>query len=331
MLAAATRRRTVAPNAGGVDEFSYHWRNGAASMIAQLFAAVSANVLYVGVLSRTGVTVMTEDSLQLRGVEAPKSFAAAPLPEVRLPKDVHDLDLASPAAPRPGIGSLARRLRSFVRSGLRSLRFLVELCLRNVLPFVEYCALIAGIVAVAQGRQSASERGVALGILIIGATLLLAGLVSIFTRRMSFRFLGSASTGYAGATALITGMMQVIVGGLAVAAAYALATRVWQASLDALSENPWPLLIPLGLLLIGAGLLLARRSSSYAGPSGTLLFIVPKTLAGLAALGAGAAVLVGWGWKIYDPTTFDSFVRLVPDEATNLLANGWIASIDLLR
>jgi len=111
---------------------------------------------------------------------------------------------------------------------------------------------------------------------------------------MSFRFYGSARTSYAGATALITGMMQVIVGGLAVATAHALATHVWQAKLDALLTNPWPLLIPLGLLLIGASLLLVRRSSRYVGALGTVLFILPKTLTGVAALGAGAAILVGW-------------------------------------
>jgi len=264
------------------------------------------------------------------GVEAPGSFAAAPLREVRTPKQADDLDFASPAA-RSGTGSRTWRIRSFVQSGFRSLRFLVELCLLNLLPFVEYCVLVAGIVAITQGRRSAAEQDVALGMLLVGIALLLAGLASIVTKRISFRFYRSARTSYAGATMLIAGMMQVIVGGLAVATAYALATHVWQARLDALLTNPWPLLIPLGLLLIGAGLLLVRRSSSYVGPLGTVLFILPKTLTGLAALGAGAAILVGWAWKIYDPEEFLSFVRLFPDEYMNLLANWWSAAIALLR
>src|SRR6267142_828761 len=217
------------------------------------------------------------------GVEAPKSFAAAPLREVRAPKEAGDLDFASPAA-RSGTGSWTRRLRSFVQSGFRFLRFLVELCLLNLLPFVEYCVLVAGIFAIAQGRRSAAEQDVALGMLLV-----------------------------------------------AVATAHALATQVWQAKLDALLTNPWPLLIPLGLLLIGAGLLLVRRSSRYVGALGTVLFILPKTLTGVAALGAGAAILVGWAWKIYDPEAFLGFVRLVPDEYMNLLANWWSAAIALLR
>jgi len=249
---------------------------------------------------------------------------------VVVPRQAGDLDFASSAA-RSGTASRTRRLRSIVQSGLRSLRFLVELCLLNLLPFVEYCVLVAGILAIVQGRRSAAEQDVALGILLVGLALLLAGLASIVTKRMGFRFYRSARTSHAAATALITGMMQVIMGGLAVAAAYALANHVWQANLDVLLTNPWPLLIPLGLLLMGAGLLLARRSSSYVGPLGTVLFILPKTLIGVAALSAGAAILVGWAWKTYDTQAFLGFVRQFPDEYTNLLANWWSAAIALLR
>ena len=139
---------------------------------------------------------------------------------------------------------------------------------------------------------------------------------------MSFRFYVSVRVGYAGAAAIIAGLMQLIAGGLAAAAAYALATHTWQARLDALLVNPWPLLIPLSLLLICAGLLLMRPSSDRVGPLGTVLFLVPKTLIALAALGAGAAILGGWGWKIYDPQAFQSFLSLVPHEYARLLANG---------
>jgi hypothetical protein len=268
------------------------------------------------------------------GIEAPKSFAAAPeaaapLRKTPVSRDTDDLDFAS-SAPRLGTRSRIRSLRSVVRSGFSHLGLLAELCVDNFLPFVEYCALAAGIFAVAAGRRSASEQDVALGMLLIGTALLLAGLAAIVTHRMSLRFYGSAHRGYTGA-ARIAGMMQVIAGGLALAAAHALATHVWQARLDGLLENPWPLLIPLGLLLIGAGLLLVRRSSSYVGPLGTVLFIVPKTLTGIAALGAGASILAGWAWKIYDPRAFRSFIRLLPDEDMNLLQSWWSAAIALLR
>jgi hypothetical protein len=302
-----------------------------ARVAAPVATALAAFQIVAAIIFARRDPVAGVDHSPARGaVEAPKSSGAAPLRKVRIPEQASDLDFASPAA-RSGTGSRSRRLRSFVQSGVRSLRFLVELCVLNLLPFVEYCALVAGIVTVAEGRRSAAEQDIALGMLLVGAALLLAGLASIVTKRMSFRFYASARTSYAGSTALIAGLMQVIVGGLALATAYALATHVWQAKLDALLMDPWPLLIPLGLLLIGAGLLLVRRSSSYVGPLGTVLFILPKTLTGVAALGAGAAILAGWGWKIYDLQAFLTFVSLVPDEYMKLLASWWSAAIALLR
>jgi len=74
-----------------------------------------------------------------------------------------------------------------------------------------------------------------------------------------------------------------------------------------------------------------RRSSRYVGALGTVLFILPKTLTGVAALGCRRAILVGWAWKIYDPEAFLGFVRLFPDEYMNLLAKWWSAAIALLR
>jgi hypothetical protein len=258
---------------------------------------------------------------------------APPLPKIEVSAGADDLDLDfASSAGRPGglsrsirsIAESARRaIRSVGRSGRRGVRFVVQLCLLNLPPFVEYCALVSGIYFVWAGRQSAAERDVALGVGLVGGALLIGGVVSIVTRRMSFRFHVDPRAGHAGAWAVIAGLMQVIAGGLAAAAAHALATNIWQARLDALHANPWPLLIPLSLLLICAGLLMMRRSSDRVGPVGTVLFTVPKTLIAVAALGAGAAILGGWGWKIYDPQAFQSFLSLVPDEYVKLLANGW--------
>jgi membrane protein insertase Oxa1/YidC/SpoIIIJ len=62
-----------------------------------------------------------------------------------------------------------------------------------------------------------------------------------------------------------------------------------------------------------------------------VLFILPKTLTGVAVLGAGASILIGWAWNIYDPQAFLSFVRQFPDEYMNLLASWWSAAIAWLR
>lgn len=267
-----------------------------------------------------------------RGVEASGSFVAPPLPKIQVSAAADDLDFASSAGRSGGgltrsirsIAESARRaIRSVGRSGRRGVRFAVQLCLLNLLPVVEYCALISGILVLMTGGQSAAERDVALGVALVGGALLVGGLASIVTRRMSFRFYVNPRAGYAGAAAIIAGLMQVIAGGLAAAAAHALATHTWQARLDGLLVNPWPLLIPISLLLICAGLLMMRPSRDRVGPLGTVLFLVPKTLIAVLAVGAGAAILGGWGWKIYDPQAFQSFLSLVPDEYVKLLANGW--------
>jgi hypothetical protein len=266
------------------------------------------------------------------GVETPGSFAASPLPKIEASADANDLDFIS-AAGRSGGGGLARSIRSIAesarrairsvgKSGRRGVRFVVQLCLLNLLPAVEYCALISGILVVWTGWQSAAERDVALGVALVGGALLVGGLASIVTSRMSFRFYVNPRAGHAGAAAIIAGAMQLIAGGLAAAAAHALATHTWKSRLDALFVNPWPLLIPLSLLLICAGLLMIRPSSDRVGPLGTVLFVMPKTLIAVAAVGAGAAILGGWGWKIYDPQAFQGFLSFVPDEYVKLLANG---------
>ena len=151
---------------------------------------------------------------------------------------------------------------------------------------------------------------------------MVGGLASILTRRMSFRFFFDPRAGHAGAPAIIAGLMQLIAGGLAAAATHALATNTWRARLDFLHTNPWPLLIPLALMMICAGLLMIRPSSDRVGPLGTMLFVVPKTLIAVSALVTGVSIIGGWGWKIYDPQAFQSFLSAVPGEYAELLPSG---------
>jgi hypothetical protein len=306
-----------------------------AAMLASVAPALAAGLAVLQLVAaiiyaRRDPVSGADHSGARRGAEAPGSFAAPPLSKIQVSTGADDLDFASAAGQSGGltrrirsiVESARRAIRSACRSGRRGVRFVVQLCLLNLLPFIEYCALISGIFVVWTGRQSAAERDVALGVGLVGGALLVGGLASIVTRRMSFRFYADPRAGHAGAAAIIAGLMQLIAGGLAAAAAHALATHTWQARLDALLVNPWPLLIPVSLVLICAGLLMMRRSSHGVGPLGTVLFLVPKTLIAVALVVAGAAILGGWGWKIYDPQTFQSFLSFVPDEYVKLLAGG---------
>lgn len=228
-----------------------------------------------------------------------------------------------------------QRARSFVAVDFRRfnfrLRSLGKLLLVNIPPLVEYAALGAGAYFAVSGRRSGSGQELALGIALIGGALLFAGLASILVRRMSFRFFFRARSGYAGAIALIAGMMQLVAGGVALAAAQALASGTWDAKLQALHTNPWPLLVPLGLLTIGAGLLLMHRPYGHFGAIGVMFYIVPKMLVGAVVFTAGIAILAGWIWTIYDAKAFVGFVRLFLDGNMHHLERGWHSVIAWLR
>jgi len=299
-----------------------------------LFVLPAAMLLSVAPAIAAGVAVFHLVAAILYARRDPVSGAdhsgAPPPPKIDVAASSDDLDFSSAAGRSSGLAHRIRSLADSARRAMRSAgqlgqggaRFVVRLCLLNLLPFVEYCALVSGILMLLAGWQSAAARDLAVGAGLVGGALLVGGLASMITRRMSFRFHVDPRAGHAGAWAIIAGVMQLIAGGLAAAAAHALATNAWQARLDALHANPWSLLIPISLLLICAGLLMMRPSSDRVGPLGTMLYLVPKTLIAVTALAAGAAILGGWGWKIYDPQGFQSFLSLVPDEYVKLLADG---------
>ena len=304
-------------------------------VLALVFIALpAAMLLSVAPAIAAGVAVFLLVAAIIYARRDPVSGAdrpgASPLPKIQVSAGADDLDFSSTAERSGGLtrgirsvaDSARHAIRSVGNSGRRGVRFVIQLCLLNLLPFVEYCALFAGIYFAWTGWQAAAERDVALGVGLVGGALLVGGLASIVSKRMSFRFHVNPHAGYAGAWAIIAGLMQLIAGGLAAAAAHAFATQTWQARLDALQANPWPLLIPVALLLICAGLLMLRRSSDRVGPLGTVLYVVPRALIAVAALGAGAAILGGFGWKIYDPEAFQSFLAFLPEEYVRLLADG---------
>jgi hypothetical protein len=304
-----------------------------AAMLASVAPAIAAGLAVL--LPVAAIIYAKRDPVSgaRRAAEAPGSSAASPLPKIEVPAGAGDLDLDFASTAEQSGGPIGRirsivesargAARSVGQSGRRGARFVVQLVLLNLLPFVEYCALVSGILVVWMGWQAAAERDMALGVGLVSGALVVGGLASIVTRRMSFRFFLDPRVGHAGVAAIIAGVMLLIAGGLAAAAAHALAMQTWQARLDALAVNPWPLLIPVALLLICAGLLMLRPSSDRIGPLGTMLYVVPKTLVAIAALVAGIAIPGGGGWRIYDPAAFQNFLSSVPDEYVQFLPNGW--------
>jgi len=261
-------------------------------------------------------------------------MAADPARMARNSTETEDLDFTAPPVGSRLKGA-THRTRSVSAPGFQRLKFrlrsLGTLVLLNIRAIVEYAVLGAGIFLAVAGRQSGSARNLVLGISLVGAALLFAGVASIVTRRVSFRFYGRAGLAYAGAVGLISGMTLLVAGGLAAAAAATLATGVWDAKLQILLTNPWPLLIPVGLLLVGAGLLLMHRPYGHFGSLGMMLYIIPKALTGALVLIVGTAILAGWAWKVYDAKAFLGFAHLFLDGNMQYLEKGWHALIAWLR
>lgn len=305
---------------------------------------LAALLLATAIIYAARDPVIPPDHARPRRERAPTE--ATPTRSARKSAGAGDLDFTAPPVGSlvgSGLGSrlgsrlngAAKRARSFVAADFRRINFRIrslgKLLLVNIPPLVEYAAFGAGLFFAVSGRRSGSGQDLVLGISLIGGALVFAGLASIVTRRMSFRFFLRARSGYAGAIALIAGMMQLVAGGLAFAAAQAMVSGTWDARLQALLTNPWPLLIPLGLLTIGAGLLLMHRPYGHFGAIGVMFYIVPKMLVGAVVFAAGIAILAGWGWKIYDAKAFLGFVHVFLDGNMHHLEKGWHTMIAWLR
>jgi hypothetical protein len=182
----------------------------------------------------------------------------------------------------------------------------------RLIAFIEYAAVIIGIVAMVAGRFFALAKGFHLGVFMTGAGIALGGLEAIVTRRMCFRPSEDAYEAYAGAPAMIVGAMALIVGTGLIATAYLLADAQWHAMVHYLTRRPAPVLIAAGLLLAGIGALMMLNPQGRTGAAWTLLVRVPRSLVGFVLL-VGGLTGIGLGvWEWLQPQAFDAFVKKLP-------------------
>ena len=184
----------------------------------------------------------------------------------------------------------------------------------RLLALIEYSAVIVGIIAVIAGQYFTLPKGLHLGVFLIGAGVALGGLESIVTRRMGFRVAEDSHEDYAGAPAMIVGLMALLIGTGLVASAYLLADGLWNPTVQYLARRPAPVLIAAGLLLIGIGVLMTLNPRGRRGLPWTLLVRVPRTLLGLVLVAGGLAGtgLGVWEWR--EPAAFNRFVRNLPQK-----------------
>jgi hypothetical protein len=182
----------------------------------------------------------------------------------------------------------------------------------RLIAFIEYAAVIIGVIAVIAGQFFALPKGFHLGVFLIGAGIALGGIEALATRRMCFRVSEDAYEAYAGAPAMIVGMMALLVGAGVIATAYLLADGLWHTTVNYLARRPAPVLIAAGLLLVGIGTLMMLNPQGRRGLAWTLLVHLPMSLAGFILVAGGLAGIGLGVWEWLEPLAFDGFVRKLP-------------------
>jgi len=184
----------------------------------------------------------------------------------------------------------------------------------RIVSFIEFTAVIIGIIGVIAGQYFALSKGFHLGVFLIGAGIALGGLESVLTRRMCFRGSDDAYESYAGAPAMIVGLMALMIGTGLIAAAYALSDGLWYSTLHYLTRRPAPVLVAAGLLLIGLGVLMMLNPRGRRSLAWTLLVRVPRSLLGFILVAGGLAGITLGAWEWLEPAAFDRFVRILPQQ-----------------
>jgi len=178
-----------------------------------------------------------------------------------------------------------------------------------ILSFLEYSAIVIGVIAVASGKAFGLLKAYHLGIFLIGAGISLGGLESVFSRQVRFPPFFDRRDSYAGAPALIWGLMVLVVGMAVIAMAYLQAEGLWGTVLANLKRRPAAAMIVLGLLAAGAGALLVFNPHGWRGVWWTLLVRLPRMTVGLILLAGGLAAAGLGVWEWFEPQAFDHFFR----------------------
>jgi hypothetical protein len=181
----------------------------------------------------------------------------------------------------------------------------------RLLTFLEYAAIVVGIIAIFAGQHFAMAKGVHLGILLIGAGFAVGGIESLYSRRMSLSFSEDVAEGYAGFPAIVWGMMLLLAGGALIGYAYLLDVGVWPRAAGLLKQYPEIMYVAAGLLLVGFSVLLFTDPDANRNLWQTLLLRVPRVIVAVVVLTCGVAAMASGAWQIADPQGFAQVERQV--------------------
>jgi len=197
----------------------------------------------------------------------------------------------------------------------------------RILTLLSWTAIVLGAVGIVAGKTFHVLQSLHLGVFLIGAGFALGGLESLVTRRMSL--ISSSDTGehYAGAPAVIWGLMALLVGAAAIDAAYLMQAGLWRTTVGQLIRHPGPAFCATGLLLAGAGALLMVRPDRCSGRWRTFLVRYPRALVGAAILLTGVlAIAIGAGEWI-NPRGLDHYVRPPHDAYLRAVRETWMTAM----
>ncbi len=182
----------------------------------------------------------------------------------------------------------------------------------RILAFLEYAAIVIGIIAMVAGKLFGLDKGFELGIFLVGAGIALGGIEGVVTRRMGLRAAEDSYEVYAGPPALVVGILLLLAGAATMGAAYLIADGLWDSTLAYLKNRPAALLAASGVLLVGIGVLLILNPKGSGGVVWTALVYIPRALAGLFLVLGGILALVLGAWEFLDPRAFEDFVAKLP-------------------
>ena len=188
----------------------------------------------------------------------------------------------------------------------------------RLIALLEYAAVIIGAIGTVAAQFFALPKGFSLGVFVGGAGCALAGIDALFTQRMCFRASDDAHEDYAGAPALIVGMMVLAIGAAMIASAYLLDNDQWHATVQYLTRRPAPLLAVGGLFVVGIGVLMMLNPQGRSGWLWRILVYFPRSLLGLVVVAAGIAVIGLGAWEWLEPQASHAFLKTLPRKLDEL-------------
>lgn len=189
----------------------------------------------------------------------------------------------------------------------------------RLIAFIQYAALVIGSLGMVASQYFAQAKGFNLSVFVAGAGFALGGIDALVTRRMCFRPSDDVYENYAGAPAVIVGLMVLAVGAAMIASAYLLDNDQWHATVSHLLRRPAPLFATGGLYVMGFGVLAMLNPHGHSSWIWRILVYLPRILVGLVLVAAGLGAIGLGAWEWHDTQAAHAFIKTLPQRFDQLL------------